>query len=206
MIGEEHLPDGLITGVKKMRVEGSVVKVLLALGELPDFVAMPGKQAGPQHAGAIVINPSVDYLQRAWEDCVEGRPSERPFMEGYIQSATEDGLAPPGKHTMSLFCQYAPYTLADGTWHERREEVGRNIVKTFAEYAPNLPDIIEHIEVLGPPDIEQRIGITGGNIFHGEMLPETMFDRRPAPGYSAPEPGPAAQSTARPVATAPARH
>ncbi|MGI8910850.1 MAG: phytoene desaturase family protein, partial [Rubrobacteraceae bacterium] len=184
MIGEEHLPGDLITGVKEMRVKGSVVKVLLALGELPNFVAMPGKQTGPQHTGAIVINPSVDYLQRAWEDCAEGRPSERPFMEGYIQSATEDGLAPPGKHTMSLFCQYAPYTLAEGTWHERREEIGRNIVETFAQYAPNLPDAIEHIEVLGPPDIETRIGITGGNIFHGEMLPERMFDRRPVPGYS----------------------
>jgi phytoene dehydrogenase-like protein len=184
MVGEEHLPGDLITGVKEMRVEGSVVKVLLALGELPDFVAMPGKQAGPQHTGAIVINPSVGYLQRAWEDCAEGRPSERPFMEGYIQSATEDGLAPPGKHAMSLFCQYAPYKLAEGTWEERREEISHNIVETFAEYAPNLPAAIEHIEVLGPPDIEARIGITGGNIFHGEMLPEMMFDRRPVPGYA----------------------
>jgi len=85
---------------------------------------------------------------------------------------------------MSLFCQYAPYKLAEGTWEERREEISHNIVETFAEYAPNLPAAIEHIEVLGPPDIEARIGITGGNIFHGEMLPEMMFDRRPVPGYA----------------------
>jgi phytoene dehydrogenase-like protein len=85
---------------------------------------------------------------------------------------------------MSLFCQYAPYELDEGTWEERRAGIGANIVETFAEYAPNLPDAIEHIEVLGPPDIEARIGITGGNIFHGEILPEGMFGNRPAPGYA----------------------
>jgi phytoene dehydrogenase-like protein len=184
MVGEERLPGDLVRGVKDVRVKGSVVKVLLALGELPDFVALPGKGAGPQHTGAIVINPSIDYLQRAWEDCAEGRPSERPFVEGYIQSATEGGLAPEGKHTMSLFCQYAPYDLAEGSWEERREEIGENIVGTFAEYAPNLPGAVEHVEVLGPPDIEREIGITGGNIFHGELLPEGMFANRPVPGYA----------------------
>ena len=183
MVGEEHLPDDLVEGVKGMRVEGSVVKVLLALGELPDFVALPGKEIGPQHTGGIVINPSVDSLQGAWEECERGEPSENPFMDGYIQSATEDGLAPPGKHTMSLFCQYAPYQLAEGTWEERREAIGRNIVRTLGEYAPNLPGAVEGMEVLGPPDIERRIGITGGNIFHGEILPDGMFANRPVPGY-----------------------
>lgn len=184
MVGEDHLPDELVAGVRDMRVEGSVVKVLLALGELPNFSALPGKTAGPQHAGAIVINPSIDYLQTAWEDCAAGRPSKKPFMEGYVQSVSEDGLAPPGKHTMSLFCQYAPYSLAEGSWEERRDAIGANIIETFAEYAPNLPGAIEHMEVLGPPDIEARIGITGGNIFHGEILPDGMFANRPVPGYS----------------------
>jgi phytoene dehydrogenase-like protein len=184
LVGEEHLPAELVEGLGHLRVKGSVVKVLLALNELPDFTALPGKEIGPQHTGAIVINPSVDYLQRAWEDCRDGRPSERPFMEAYIQSATENGLAPEGKHTMSLFCQYAPYELGEGSWEERREEIGDNIVETFAEHAPNLPDAIEHIEVLGPPDIEERIGITGGNIFHGEILPDQMFGNRPVRGFS----------------------
>jgi phytoene dehydrogenase-like protein len=160
------------------------VKVLLALGELPDFEALPGKEIGPQHTGGIVINPSLDSLQEAWEECARGWPSTRPFIDGYIQSANEEGLAPPGKHTLSLFCQYAPYTLSEGTWAERRDEIGVNIVETLAQYAPNLPGAIEHIEVLGPPDIEERIGITGGNIFHGEILPEKMFDGRPVPGYA----------------------
>lgn len=184
MVGEEHLPEDLVAGVGAMRVKGSVVKVLLALGELPDFTALPGKAAGSQHAGAIVINPSIDYLQAAWEDCAAGHPSEKPFMEGYVQSVSEDGLAPPGKHTMSLFCQYAPYRLAEGSWGERRAGIGANIIDTFAEYAPNLPDAIEHMEVLGPPDIEARIGITGGNIFHGEILSDGMFANRPVPGYT----------------------
>jgi phytoene dehydrogenase-like protein len=183
MVGEEHLPADLVAGVRSMRVEGSVVKVLLALGELPDFVALPGKKVGPQHTGGIVINPSVDSLQQAWEECARGEPSTSPFIDGYIQSATEDGLAPEGKHTMSLFCQYAPYRLAEGTWEGRREEIGQNIVATLAGYAPNLPGAIEGIEVLGPPDIEGRIGITGGNIFHGEILPDSMFGNRPVPGY-----------------------
>ena len=184
MVGEKHLPDDLVEGVEAMRAEGSVVKVLLALGELPDFEALPGKEIGPQHTGGIVINPSVDSLQEAWEECERGKPSTRPFIDGYIQSATEEGLAPPGKHTLSLFCQYAPYELAEGTWAQKREEIGANIIETFAQYAPNLPGAIEEIEVLGPPDIEERIGITGGNIFHGEILPENMFANRPVPSYS----------------------
>ena len=105
-------------------------------------------------------------------------------MEGYVQSATEDGLAPEGKHTMSLLCQYAPYDLDGGTWGEQWAGIGANIVETFAEYAPNLPEAIEHIEVLGPPNIEARVGITGGNIFHGEILPERKFGNRPVPSYS----------------------
>ncbi|MGI8540660.1 MAG: phytoene desaturase family protein [Rubrobacteraceae bacterium] len=184
MVGEESLLESFAESVKSTRTEGSVVKVLLGLGELPDFSAEPGKEVGPHHVGAIVINPSIDYLQAAWEDAKSGRPSERPFMEGYIQSATESGLAPLGKHTMSLFCQYAPYELADGTWNERRDGIGARIIETFAEYAPNLPGAIEHIEVLGPPDIEARVGISGGNIFHGEMTPDRMFGGRPAPGFA----------------------
>jgi len=124
MVGEKYLPEDLVSGVKGIRTEGSVVKVLLALGGLPDFTALPGKKIGPQHTGGIVINPSVDALQTAFEESERGEPSRRPFIDAYIQSATEDGLAPPGKHTMSLFCQYAPYQLAEGTWEERRGRSG----------------------------------------------------------------------------------
>ena len=184
LVGERHLPSDLTLGIKRFKVKGSVVKVFLALGELPDFTALPGTAVGPQHTGGIVINPSVDYLERAWDDCKRGQPSARPFMDCYIQSATEGELTPPGKHAMSLFVQYAPYDLAEGTWDERRDAIGQNIVATLAEYAPNLPAAIEAMLVLGPPDIERIVGITGGNIFHGEILPDQMFGYRPVPGYA----------------------
>jgi phytoene dehydrogenase-like protein len=184
MVGESRLPTEFAAGVKRIKVKGSVVKVLMALGELPNFTAMPGTEIGPQHTGGIVINPSVDYLETAWDDCKRGHPSRRPFMDCYIQTTTEDGLTPPGKHTMSLFVQYAPYDLAEGTWDERRGEIGSNIIDTLAMFAPNIPSAIEHVEVLGPPDIERIIGITGGNIFHGEILPDQMFGYRPVPGFS----------------------
>ncbi|CAN5812331.1 NAD(P)/FAD-dependent oxidoreductase [soil metagenome] len=183
MVGERHLPTDYVARIKAIRHKGSVVKMLLALGELPDFTACPGTTVGSQHTGGIVINPSMAYLDNAWHDCKAGRPSGRPFMDCYIQTATEEGLAPPGKHTMSLFVQYAPYDLAEGSWDERREEIGDNIVATLAEYAPNIPAAIEHLQVLGPPDIEEMIGITGGNIFHGEIMPDQMFNGRPVPGY-----------------------
>ena len=184
MVGESRLPVEFVDGVKRIKVKGSVVKVLMALGELPDFIAMPGTAVGPQHTGGIVINPSVDYLETAWDDCKRGHPSRRPFMDCYIQTATEEGLTPPGKHTMSFFVQYAPYDLAEGTWDERRGEIGANIIDTLATFAPNIPNAIEYVEVLGPPDIERIVGITGGNIFHGEILPDQMFGYRPVPGYS----------------------
>ncbi|MCA9880644.1 MAG: NAD(P)/FAD-dependent oxidoreductase [Thermomicrobiales bacterium] len=184
LVGESKLPEPFARGIKHLKIKGSVVKLLLALGELPNFTALPGTEVGPQHTGGIVINPSVEYLETAWDDCKHGRPSRRPFMDCYIQTATEDGLTPPGKHTLSAFVQYAPYDLAEGTWDERRQEIGDNIVDTLAMFAPNLPGAIEHMEVLGPPDIERIIGITGGNIFHGEILPDQMFSYRPVPGFT----------------------
>lgn len=184
MVARRHLPAWFVDAVGSMKVKGSVVKVLIGLGELPDFTCLPGTAVGPQHTGGIVINPSIDYLERAADDAKYGRPSARPFMDAYIQSATEDGLAPPGKHTMSLFVQYAPYDLADGDWDNRRDEIGRTIIDTLAEYAPNIWNAIEHIKVLGPRDIEETVGITGGNIFHGEITPDQMFAFRPVPGWS----------------------
>jgi phytoene dehydrogenase-like protein len=184
LVEARHLPADYVAAIAAMKVKGSVVKVLLGLGELPNFTAVPGTTVGPQHTGGITINPSIDYLERAWDDARYGRPSARPFMDAYIQSATEEGLAPPGKHTMSLFVQYAPYDLAVGDWDGRRDEIGRTIIATLAEYAPNLPGAIEHMKVLGPPDIEATIGITGGNIFHGEITPDQMFAFRPVPGWS----------------------
>lgn len=184
MLDTALLPDAFVTGLQRMKVKGSVVKVLIGLGELPNFTALPGTEIGPQHTGGIMISPSMEYVERAYDDTKYGRVSQEPFMDCYIQTATEDDLAPDGKHTLSLFVQYAPYELAEGTWDSQRDAIGQRIVETFATYAPNLPGAIEQIKVLGPPDIEAEIGITGGNIFHGEITPDQMFSFRPVPGFS----------------------
>jgi phytoene dehydrogenase-like protein len=131
----------------------------------------------------IVVAPSIDYLEAACKAAAEGSPADPMFVEAWIQTATEPELAPEGKHTLSIFAQYAPYQLAEGTWEERRDEIGDIVIATLERYAPGLSEIIEHRLVLGPPDLEARFGLTGGNIFHGEILPDWLFERRPADGW-----------------------
>ena len=137
-------------------------------------------EPGPEHLGTITISPSIDYLEEACRAAAEGRPADNMFIEAWIQTASEPELAPPGKHTLSIFAQYVPYELAEGTWDERRDEIGDMVIATLEDYMPGLSDLIEDRLVLGPPDLEERFGLTGGNIFHGEILPDWLFDKRPA--------------------------
>jgi phytoene dehydrogenase-like protein len=180
------VPDGVLAREYTQDVElmpslGTVVKVNCALGGLPRFRgADTGDGPGPEHLGTITIAPSIDYLEDACRSAAEGRPSPRMFCEAWIQSASEPELAPEGKHTLSVFAQYAPYELAEGTWAERRDEIGDLVLATLEGYAPGLTDLVEDRLVLGPPDLEDRFGLTGGNIFHGEILPDWLFDKRPA--------------------------
>jgi phytoene dehydrogenase-like protein len=160
---------------------GTVVKVNCALGALPTFTGMgSGTEPGPEHLGTITISPSIDYLEDACRAAGEGRVAEDMFLEAWIQSASEPELAPDGKHTLSVFAQYAPYELAEGSWDERRDEIGDIVLGTLERYAPGLSSLIEDRMVLGPPDLEARFGLTGGQIFHGELLPDWLFDKRPA--------------------------
>jgi phytoene dehydrogenase-like protein len=181
------LPDGAIdertrSQIAAIDTRGSVVKVNLALSELPDYAAMPGREAGPQHRGTAEICPSIDYLERAWSDAQGGRVASEPFMEVFCSSSVDDSLAPPGVYVLSCFAQYAPQ-IAGADWPAMREEAGDAVIRTFARYAPNVPGAILHREVLGPPDLEERFGLTGGNIFHGEILPGAIFGERPLPGW-----------------------
>ncbi|MDQ3216334.1 MAG: NAD(P)/FAD-dependent oxidoreductase [Actinomycetota bacterium] len=163
---------------------GPVVKVNCALSGLPGFSGVGHRgENGPEHLGMIVVAPSIDYLEAACKAAAEGSPADPMFVEAWIQTATEPELAPEGKHTLSIFAQYAPYQLAEGTWEERRDEIGDIVIATLERYAPGLSEIIEHRLVLGPPDLEARFGLTGGNIFHGEILPDWLFERRPADGW-----------------------
>jgi phytoene dehydrogenase-like protein len=165
------LPDAFEERVRAFDTTGSVVKVNLALDELPSFTALPG--VGPQQAGTIEISPSIDALEAAHAEARAGNVSTRPFMEVFIQSVTDPTLAPEGKHVASCFAQYAP-----GSVPIDREAAGDAVIDVLASYAPNIKSAIIHREVLGPLDLEERFGLTGGNIFHGEITPQQSFAGR----------------------------
>ena len=177
---DARLPEEFTQDIQLVPTEGTVIKVNCALSGLPKFAGMSSNGIGPEHTGTITISPSIDYLEDAATAAAGGLPADKFFMEGWIQTTTEPELAPKGKHTLSLFAQYAPYTLKEGTWDERRDEIADRVIATLEEYAPGLSDLIEDRLVLGPPDLEARFGLTGGNIFHGEILPDWLFDARPA--------------------------
>jgi phytoene dehydrogenase-like protein len=183
MVGEDLLPTEFVEDIRRYKFRGSSGKVNLALDGLPDFTCLPG--AGPHLRGAISISPSVDYMERAYDEAKYGRYSRRPYIDVVIPSLTDPSVAPPGKHVMSCFVQYAPYHLGEGTWDERREDFGDAVVDTLAEYAPNIKQRILHRQVLTPLDIERTVGLTEGNIFQGELTLEQLFFLRPAPGWAA---------------------
>ncbi|MDP9358148.1 MAG: NAD(P)/FAD-dependent oxidoreductase [Chloroflexota bacterium] len=168
--------------IEAIQIESPVVKINLALSELPHFTALEGQDQRQGTSGGLFIAPSIDYMQTACEEARAGQPATHPFMNIHLQSAVDDTVAPPGQHAISIFSQYFPYTLADGTWDERREEIGDRIVEEFGQYAPNVPGAVIARQVLGPPDLENRFGLTGGHIFQGELVPEQGFDQRPVPG------------------------
>ena len=182
MVGSEHLPDEFSDDIRRYKFRGSSGKVNLALDTLPDFTCLPG--AGSHLRGAISISPSIDYIERAYDDAKYGRYSERPYIDIVIPSLTDPTVAPPGKHVMSCFVQYAPYHLKQGDWDSEREHFGDCVIDTLAEYAPNLKNIVLHRQVLTPLDLEREFGLTEGNIFQGELSLEQLFFLRPAPGWA----------------------
>jgi phytoene dehydrogenase-like protein len=177
-----ELPGDFLDEVARFRFRGSSGKVNLALDALPDFRCLPGP--GAHLRGAISVSPSVDYMERAYDQAKYGEFSRRPYIDTVIPTLTDPSVAPPGKHVLSCFVQYAPYTLASGTWDEQREAFGDAVIDTLAEYAPNIRDIILHRQVLTPLDIERDFGLTEGNIFQGELSLEQLFFLRPVPGWA----------------------
>lgn len=176
------LPDDVVDSVRRYRFRGSSGKVNLALDALPEFTCLPGR--GPHLRGAISISPSVDYLERAYDDAKYGEFSRHPYMDIVIPSMIDPGMAPPGKHVMSIFVQYAPYHLNGGWNDQRREAFGDAVVDTLARYAPNLKSIILHRQVLTPADIERITGLSEGNIFQGELALHQLFFLRPTPTWA----------------------
>ena len=181
-LAPDALPSDFVDDVRRYKYRGSSGKVNLALDALPEFTCLPG--AGPHLRGAISISPGVDYMERAYDQAKYGEFSRRPYIDMVIPTLTDPSVAPPGKHILSCFVQYAPYALASGTWDEQREAFGDAVIDTLAEYAPNIRDIILHRQVVTPLDLEREFGLTEGNIFQGELTLEQLFFARPVPGWA----------------------
>ena len=178
----KHLPDDFVQAIRNFRVRGSSGKVNIALSGLPDFTCLPGE--GRLHRGAISISPSIDYIERAYDEAKYGQFSQNPFIDIIIPSMIDRDMAPPGHHVMSCFVQYAPYDL-DGGWDDgKRDAFGETVISTIEKYAPNIRNLIVGKQVITPKDIERIAGITGGNIFHGELLLHQLFFMRPAPQWA----------------------
>ena len=182
MIPSGNLPEDFLDDVRRYKYRGSSGKVNMALDALPEFKCLPGE--GAHLRGAISISPSVDYMERAYDQAKYGEYSSRPYIDCVIPSLTDPSVAPPGKHVMSCFVQYAPYKLKSGTWDEKREAFGDTVVETLSEYAPNLKNIIIGRQVVTPLDLEREWGLTEGNIFQGELSLEQLFFLRPVPGWA----------------------
>jgi phytoene dehydrogenase-like protein len=184
LVGEANLPDQVVRDVKRFRTRSGSVKVNLALGELPRPSAWEGPIPGDPHSGLLAVSPSIEYLERAWDDAKYGRTSERPYLEAVFPTVFEPGVAPEGKHVALCFTQFGPFELTEGSWDTERKEYGDRIVGILDELCPGFATTVEEMEVLAPPDIEERFGLLGGNIFQGEMSPDQMFSMRPIPGYA----------------------
>ena len=178
LVNENELPNEFVRDIKNFRIRGSSGKVNLALDGLPNFTCLPGD--GHHLRGAMSISPSYDYLENAYDDAKYGNFSKKPFMDVILPSVLDPEMAPPGKHVMSCFVQYAPYNINGGWNDEKREDFGDAVINALAEYAPNIKDIILHRQVLTPSDLESTFGLTEGNIFHGELTIQQLFSLRPA--------------------------
>jgi phytoene dehydrogenase-like protein len=192
LLGAEYLPDELVAELGTFRNRSPSAKVNLALSELPDLAARPGKELGPQHP-EIMISPSLEYLERAWDDAKYGRFSEGPMIDAVIPTTKDPTIAPEGRHIMTCFVQYAPYEPREGSWDDgAREALGDTVVDTINQYAPNFKDSVIERQVLTPYDLERRFGLIGGNIFQGEMSLDQLFSFRPTQelaGYRTPVDG-----------------
>lgn len=186
------LPADFREAVARIDYSSAVMKINLALSEAPDFACLPGRAIGPQHRGTIHISPTLEYIERAYEDARRGEPSREPVIELTLPTSVDATLAPPGHHIAQLFVQYAPYRLAEGDWDARADDFAERCIDAVTAYAPNFRASILHRQLLSPLELERRFALTGGNIFHGAMSLHQLFGFRPVPGwgdYRTPLPG-----------------
>jgi len=186
LLDRRQLPTELVDGVQRYKFRGSSGKVNLALSGLPKFTCLQGDPELALRAarGAFSISPSIDYLERAYDDAKHGEFSRHPYMDIVVGSMIDPGMAPPGQHVMSIFVQYAPYQVTGGWTDEKREAFGNAVIRTLARYAPNIESLIVGKQVLTPADIERITGLSEGNIFQGELALEQLFFLRPVPEWA----------------------
>jgi phytoene dehydrogenase-like protein len=179
------LPPDFLQAVRNIDYSSASLKINISLGELPDFKALPGSEPALQHRGTIHISPTMEYIERAYDNAKYGCPSEYPIIEATIPSVLDDTLAPPGKHVMSMFTQYFPYKLAPGlSLQDEKEKYAERCFDLMNEYAPNFRRSVIGRQVLAPTDLEKRFGLTGGNIMQGTMSLSSLSFMRPVPGYA----------------------
>ncbi len=191
-VGKQHLPGDFATDIERWKTRSGVVKINLALAELPDFTANPGTHLQEHHTGSVEMAPSMDYIERAFIDAREGRAAQRPFSDGVIPTTFDKTLCPEGYHIMSLFTQWVPHEWSQQPHRDELEKYADRMIDVYTEVAPNFKSAIIHRDVVGPYEMERDYGLVGGNIFHGELSLEQLFNMRPAPGfadYRTPVPG-----------------
>jgi len=183
-VGRQHLPDDFATDIEHWKTRSGVVKINLALAELPDFSANPGTHLQEHHTGSVEMAPSMEYIERAFIEAREGRPATRPFSDGVIPTAFDKTLCPEGYHIMSLFTQWVPQEWSQEPHRDELEKYADRMIDVYTEVAPNFKSAIVHRDVVGPYEMEHDYGLIGGNIFHGELSLEQLFHMRPAPGFA----------------------
>jgi len=183
LLDERELPSEFLTAIQRIDYTSPTLKINVAVSELPNFTALPGTHVGPQHRGTIHICPTLEYMERGYDDAKYGRPSASPMLECTIASTVDETVAPRGKHIVSMFTQYAPTHLREGHWDQVKEQYADRCFDILNEYAPNFRRSVIDRQVLSPLDIERRFGLTGGNIFQGAMTLGNLFFLRPAAGY-----------------------
>jgi phytoene dehydrogenase-like protein len=183
-IDRGELPADFVRDLERWRSRSGVVKVNVALSELPDFLAWPGTEPHERFTGSVELCHSIDYIQRAFEDARHGRAAERPFSDGVIPSTLDPSLSPAGTHVMSLFTQWVPESWAHEPRPAELDAYADRVIDGYNELAPNFKQSVIHRQVIGPWEMEHEYGLIGGNIFHGELSPDQLFHMRPAPGYA----------------------
>jgi len=183
-VGEQNLPADFVADIKRWKTRSGVVKINLALAELPNFTANPGADLQEHHTGSVEMAPTMEFIGRAFQDAREGRPADRPFSDGVIPTSFDRMLSPEGTHIMSLFTQWVPADWNLQPHTAELEAYADRMIELYDQVAPNFKASILHRDIVGPHDMETEYGLIGGNIFHGELTLDQLFHMRPAPGYA----------------------